>query len=390
MLVKGKRKGVLTQGWITKLDMKVVCRGPWHVSRTHSSRLIVCSAEWWWAPGTDPILEEKAWRNLRKHQRLKFIQVRYLTVGRVAGLAPDNFGIGKLALIGLGQRTNPEVSTIYQRPSFQAPTCDLSISRFFHLLLSISTRHPKPPTWVACTAEERASRSPQSHILATHLHGWRRPRSKWLTRYASSQRREQPHHKSVFFLETRTVLHKSRWSLVGVQQRCSRATLLLCMHLLIYSGNKILRILKSNGTILSTWVMRSSSLVDANDEHSLNHPSTASAWSRTDGVISTNRPRPWDTRGPLHADQKGSHSLYPQPLWHGNNCFHRLSLSASISNATERTRTPNSVWFSSSPASTVFPAITKRLAYYHQPGDMRVPQRVPWSHKRRNLRFKIS
>merc|ERR1712225_84233 len=59
----------------------------------------------------------------------------------------------------------------------------------------------------------------------------------------------------------------------------------------------------------------------------------------------------------------------------------RPSPSASISSATARIRTPSSVSFSSSPVFTVSPVTTRLSVFCHQPGDPRAPPPAPWSHR---------
>jgi hypothetical protein len=115
--------------------------------------------------------------------------------------------------------------------------------------------------------------------------------------------------------------------------------------------------------------------------------------SMTDRVIY--RPRARHPRGPLHVDQEGTYiqsssSPFPNPPNVVNrsapgsdlSSISRPSPSASILNATARTRTPNSASSSSSPASTASAATTSPLVFCRRRGDMRARPRARWWRRR--------
>ena len=70
------------------------------------------------------------------------------------------------------------------------------------------------PSWVAFTATARAYRPQLSHTLEHHQHGSRLPPNRSWIKYASLQRRAQHLRRSVWSLETPTVLLRSRSLLV--------------------------------------------------------------------------------------------------------------------------------------------------------------------------------
>jgi hypothetical protein len=113
-----------------------------------------------------------------------------------------------LTMIVLAQRTSLSERTQNSRDSFvhnSEPRIPNSNPDIFDKTLS---------PWVVFTATERAYQPPPFHTPALLQHGSRPPQSKLLTRSASSQRRAQPHHKSVSSSEILTVLLRSRSLLV--------------------------------------------------------------------------------------------------------------------------------------------------------------------------------
>ena len=147
----------------------------------------------------------------------------------------------------------------------------------------------------------KAYRPPPFHTLERHRLGSSWPPTPWLTKFANSRKRAQPHHRLVSCLETLMELLRSKSSQVRnpvisatAVERCSR------------QGQKLTWNSRKQdppnpqiewyGSPWITW------LRPKNCVYIAHRCIYASAWSLTDGVIGINRPCTWDTRGPLHVD----------------------------------------------------------------------------------------
>jgi len=200
---------------------------------------------------------------------------------------------------------------------------DLFSSSFFSKSTPISSASasasPDSSPWVVFTATERAYQPLPSHTLELLLRGWRPLPSKSSTKSASLQRRVLLRLRSASFSEIRMVSHKSRLLLVHITE--SMRYLTVAVMLTVFLGNKILRILKSNGTLSQhnqhqgTWpydVFNTKSkyclhlVFDWRSEISNEQycPCPSIDW------LDIRRPRPRDPWGPLHADQEGKHFRY--------------------------------------------------------------------------------
>lgn len=101
-----------------------------------------------------------------------------------------------------------------------------------------------PQSWVACTAKERVSPAAVSHTRAQSRHGSRPPPPRSRSRSSRWPRRAQHHQQSAQSSVTRKESHRSRSSLVRYRAPNRKQQLTDDE-----TGNKILRILKKNGTI---------------------------------------------------------------------------------------------------------------------------------------------